>query len=183
MGVSATGTVGPKNWWHTSVRGLKPYIGIFQDLWGPRQEFLLPGHCLNRDACGHWLVGAGATYRTSSGSQCIQLWVSPSGFLFWQDYWQTVAGKAAAQLHISFRIYSMTESEELISRNSWTMSEWGWSWFAGHFRVHSWDRGLHLCSLMHRWAWLLLGLSLYCADPGTKANKAIDNYSEIWNYF
>ena len=130
-----------------AVRGLKTYImEIFQDLWGHRQEF----HCSNRDAYGQWLVGVGATYRTFSWSLCVQLWMSPTGSLFWQDCWKTVARKGWSPVTHPFQNLQ---------------SEWVWrtylqglldhAWVGlelaqGHFRVHSWDRGLCIYSLMHR---------------------------------
>ena len=48
-------------------------------------------------------------------------------------------------------------SKSVFPRASWTLAERSWSPFLGHFRVHSWDRGLYAYFLTHRLTRLLLG--------------------------
>jgi len=61
------------------------------------------------------------------------------------------------------------------------VTERGWSWFMGHFRVHSQNQGWYVCYLMHRWARLLLVPRNMVLDPTapTKTLLPVDGYQIV----
>lgn len=62
--------------------------------------------------------------------------------------------EAEAQLQDHFRIYSWISFGGLTFRVSWTMAKRDRSWVAGHFRVHSMEKGPCDYYPRHVWVWL-----------------------------
>ena len=62
-------------------------------------------------------------------------------------------------------------------RGSWTEAKRSWSWFTGHFKVHSLNWDMYAYYPMHGWAWLLPGPLAYDAADKIKPNGPVADSS------
>ena len=62
-------------------------------------------------------------------------------------------------------------------RGSWTEAKRSWSWFTGHFKVHSLNWDMYAYYPMHGWAWLHPGPLAYDAADKIKPNGPVADSS------